>query len=148
MLSHNEVVITMIPKAGKPPDSIKAWRPITLLNVDFKIISAAISGRIQRIIGKVVDPCQTAYIKGRYIGVNTRLVFDVISSLSNKKESGVIMSADFEAAFDSLSWDFMSRVLEQYNFGPQFRNMINMLYLNPNNFSRIMLDGHLGERYI
>ena len=56
------------------------------------------------------------------------------------------MSADFEAAFNSLSWDFMSRVLEQYNFGPQFRNMINMLYLNPNNFSRIMLNGHLGEK--
>ena len=67
----------MIPKTGKSPDSIKVWRPITLLNVDFKIISAAISARLQQVMGKLVDPCQTAYIKGRYIGKNTRLVFDV-----------------------------------------------------------------------
>ena len=52
MRTHQEGVITMIPKAGKSPDNIKGWRPITLLNVDFKIISAAVSARIQNVIGK------------------------------------------------------------------------------------------------
>ena len=73
LTTHREGIITMIPKAGKPVDSIKGWRPITLLNVDFKIISAAISARIQSVIGKLIDKCQTAYIKGRFIGENTRL---------------------------------------------------------------------------
>ena len=136
----------MIPKHGKSPDNIKGWRPITLLNVDFKIISAAISTRLQSVIQKLIDPCQTAYIKGRYIGKNTRLVFDIINNLLTNDGSGLIMSADFEAAFDSLSWCFVSKVLEKYNFGPQLRKLIDMLYLNSDNFSRIMLNGYLGDK--
>jgi hypothetical protein len=94
--SHTEGVITMIPKTGKSSHSVKGWRPITLLNVDFKVISAALSSRLQNVIGKLIDPCQTAYIKGRFIGENTRLVFDTINYLLTTEKSGLIMSADFE----------------------------------------------------
>ena len=144
--SHREGIITMIPKVGKPPDNIKAWRPITLLNTDFKIISSAIAARLQRVIGKLTDQCQTAYIKGRYIGENTRLIYDVIHNLSNDNQSGVIMSADFEAAFDSLSWDFVASVLKCCNFGSHFRKLLSTVYMSDDNFSRIMLNGDLGEK--
>ena len=146
LTTHREGIITMIPKAGKPVDSIKGWRPITLLNVDFKIISAAISARIQSVIGKLIDKCQTAYIKGRFIGENTRLIYDVINNLLNRDSTGLIMSADFEAAFDSISWDFVGEVLHQYGFGSRFSEIVSTLYFNPDNFSRIMLNGHLGEK--
>ena len=146
ILSHREGIITMIPKLGKSPDDIKGWRPITLLNVDFKIISAAISARLQSVIEKLIDPCQTAYIKGRYIGESTRLVYDIINNLLVNDGSGLIMSADFEAAFDSLSWRFVSEALKQYNFGPHLRKIIDLLYLNTGNFSRIMLNGYLGDK--
>ena len=146
LLSHREGVVTMIPKAGKPSNSVKGWRPITLLNIDFKVISTAISARLQCVMEKLIDPCQTAYIKGRYIGENTRLVFDIINRLVTSNESGLIMSADFEAAFDSVSWDFVSKALKHYNFGPYFRKLIDTLYLNVDNFSRIMLNGYLGEK--
>ena len=56
------------------------------------------------------------------------------------------MSADFEAAFDSLSWDFVSSVLKRYNFGTYFRNLLNAIYMNEENFSRIMLNGYLGKQ--
>ena len=56
------------------------------------------------------------------------------------------MSADFEAAFDSLSWEFMLRVLKSYNFGPHFRNLISTIYLSDANFARIMFNGHLGQK--
>ena len=52
ILTHREGIITMIPKAGKPPDNVKAWRPITLLNSEFKIISSAIAARLKRVLGK------------------------------------------------------------------------------------------------
>ena len=146
LMMHQEGIVTMIPKAGKPPDSIKGWRPITLLNVDFKIISAAISARLQKVMGNLIDSCQTAYMKGRYIGENTRLIFDVINNLTKHNNSGLIMSVDFEAAFDSISWNFLSSVLEEYNFGPSFRKTIQLMYLNNDNFSRIMLNGFLGNK--
>ena len=144
--SHKEGIITMIPKAGKPPDSIKAWCPITLLNTDFKIISAAIAARLKKVISKLTDQCQTAYVKGRYIGENTRLIYDVINYLTKKNGAGLIMSADFEAAFDSLSWEYISRVLKGYNFGPHFRELVSITYLSDQNFSRIILNGYLGNR--
>ena len=144
--SHREGIITMIPKAGQSPDHVKAWRPITLLNTDFKIISSAIAARLQRVISKVTDSCQTAYVKGRYIGENTRLVYDVIHKLSEEGKIGAIISADFESAFDSLSWEFVSRVLKYYNFGSYFRKMLTNTYMNDENFSRILLNGFLGEK--
>ena len=146
MLSHREGIITLIPKAGQSPDQIKAWRPITLLNVDFKIISSAISARLQQVISKLTDACQTAYVKGRFIGENTRLVYDVINSLSENEQSGLIVSADFESAFDSLSWDFVERVFTCCNFGTDFIQTLKTSYLNEANFSRIMLNGHLGDK--
>ena len=146
LLTHREGIITMIPKAGKPPDSVKGWRPITLLNIDFKIISSALSARLQSVVDKLIDPCQTAYIKGRYIGENTRLVYDVIEHLLARQKTSLIMSADFEAAFDSISWEFVRKALNHYGFGPYFKDMINTLYLNPNNFSRIIINGHLGDK--
>ena len=106
LISHREGVITLIPKQGKPKDSLKGWRPISLLNVDFKIISAAITNRLKTVMHDLISPAQTAYIPGRYIGENTRLMYDVIEYVNNTSSSGVIMAVDFEAAFDTVSWEF------------------------------------------
>ena len=66
MNSHREGIIRLIPKQGKSVHDLKGWRPITLLNVDYKIISTAISNRLKSIINDVISPCQNAYISGRY----------------------------------------------------------------------------------
>ena len=80
------------------------------------------------------------------LGENNRLVHDVINHVLMKGEKGLIMSADFEAALDSISWNFVKKVLGQYAFGPNFQNLIRTLYFNSENFSRIMLNGYLGDK--
>ena len=145
-LSHRESIVTLIPKVGKSLNSPKDWRPISLLNVDFKIISAAITNRLKTVMNDIISPSQSAYISGRFIGENSRLVYDVIDELNNQDRSGLILAADFEAAFESVSWPFISSALDQYNFGTNFKSLIKLLYLNNNNFSRILLDGYLGEK--
>ena len=144
--SHNEGIVTLIPKAGKPQDSQKGWRPISLLNVDFKIISTAVANRIKTVIYKLISPAQTAYVKGRFIGENTRLLYDVIEHLNNTSSSGIIMAVDFEAAFDTVSWEFLLATLDKYNFGPYFKKLISVLYLSPDLNSRILLEGYLGPK--
>ena len=64
----------------------------------------------------------------------------------DKCDTGLIMSADFEAAFDSLSWEFVNLTLNQYGFGIRFRQLVNTLYMNTNTFSRILINGYLGEK--
>lgn len=123
---------------------MKGWRPITLLNVDYKIISSAVANRFKTVINKIISPSQTAYISGRYIGENTRLIFDTIALTAEKKIPGMILAADFEAAFESVAWDYLRTALHKFNFGYYFRKVVNHIYLNPNNYSRIMINGHLG----
>ena len=142
--SHRVGIIKLIPKQGKPPQEIKSWRPITLLNVDYKIVSTAIANRFKKIIDQIISPCQTAYIKNRYIGENTRLLFDTIAFANKKMIPGIIVAADFEGAFESISWEYLRLVMDTMNFGPYFLRIIDLLYLNPQNYSRIMISGHLG----
>ena len=144
--THRESLITLIPKSGRPSNSLKSWRPISLLNVDYKIISTAIANRFKKVVNKIISPSQTAYIKGRYIGENSRLVYDVISHVNKSKQTGLIMAADFEAAFETISWQYVNAVLKEMNFGEYFRELVNLLYLNQDNFSRILLNGFLGEK--
>ena len=56
------------------------------------------------------------------------------------------MAVDFEAAFDTVSWEFLTEALHCYNFGPYCIRMLKTFYLNSNNFSRIILDGFLGPK--
>ena len=63
MRSRKEGIVKMIPKMGKPLDNTKSWRPISLLDVDFKIFSAAISARLQTIIGDLIEPAQSGFFE-------------------------------------------------------------------------------------
>ena len=62
-------VISLIFKKGKE-DEIGNYRPISLTNVDYKILAFVLSNRMQRVISNIVNTDQTAYIKGRYMGQN------------------------------------------------------------------------------
>ena len=61
-------------KRNKPKQFIKNWRPITLLNVIYKIASGCIAERLKTVLTKLIPSDQTGFISGRYIGENTRLI--------------------------------------------------------------------------
>ena len=76
-------LITLLPKSGKDLELLTNWRPISLLNIDYKIATKAIANRLKKIINKIISPNQTGFIKGRYIGENIRLIQEVIEHLNN-----------------------------------------------------------------
>jgi hypothetical protein len=63
--SHNESIITLLPKEGKDMGDIKNWRPITLSNCDSKIITKALTIKISKVLDSIIDVSQTAYVPGR-----------------------------------------------------------------------------------
>ena len=75
-ISQRRGIITLIPKEESSLLELKNWRPITLLNVDYKIASKAIAKRIEPILPSLIHPDQTGFVKGRYIGGNIRLIAD------------------------------------------------------------------------
>ena len=71
-------VITLIPKEDSNLKMLSNWRPITLLNVDYKIASKAIATRIEKVLLLLINCNQTGFVKGRYVGENIRLISDIL----------------------------------------------------------------------
>ena len=123
-------VITCITKGNKDKLCLKNWRPISLLNVEYKITSASIAARIKSVLTKLISEDQSHFIPGRLIVDSIRLVYDIMYYTERINIPGMILLLDFATAFDSLSWKFMHTVLELFNFGPNIMQWIKMFYTN------------------
>ena len=129
-IEQKREILTLIPKKDKDRLYLKHWRPITLLNTDYKIIALILANRLQKVLPYVIDEDQTGYIKGRYIGQNIRIIEDIIYFVNKEKFPGIILTVDFEKAFDSINWNFIHKSLSLFNFGPQFCRWVNIMYKN------------------
>ena len=97
---------------------LKNWRPLSLLDTVYKIASGTIANRIKLVLNNLIDKDQTGFIKGRYIGENIRLIYDLMNYTEENNIPGLLLLIDFEKAFDSLSWQFIHKALKFLNFGP------------------------------
>ena len=120
----------MIPKKDKDIRYLKNWRPVSLLNTDYKILTKALAQKLQKVIGTIVNEDQVGYIKGRYIGEAIRTIEDVMSASKMNNITGYITLIDFEKAFDSIEWSLLWQCLTHFNFGEQFITWIKILYQN------------------
>ena len=105
-------VITLIPKDDGSLLELSNWRPITLLNVDFKIVAKARAKRLESILPHLIHPDQTGFVKGRYIGENITPISDIMEYTKLQKIPGILVSLDFCKAFDSIEWPFIMKTLE------------------------------------
>ena len=142
--SLQEGIITLIPKTGKPRNKINSYRPITLLNTSYKILSGSIANRYKKVIGKLVDPAQSGFIKGRFIGDNTRLMSDIMTYLKDDKRYGLFLSLDIEGAFNTVSWKFIRAALAKYNLPSEIIRWFNLM--NEGTYARILYNGHLSNK--
>ena len=106
----------------------KTWRPISLLNVDYKIATRALSGRLLAVLPSIVGTDQTCGVRGRTISENLFLVRDLIEYAEREDLPLALLSLDQEKAFDRVDWPFMLRILERYNFGSSFCRWIQLIY--------------------
>ena len=106
----------------------KNWRPISLLNVDYKIATRAISGRLLGVMGSIIGPDQTCGVRGRSISENLFTIRDLLEYVERENLPLALLSLDQEKAFDRVDWGFLHRVLETFNFGPDFMNWVKLFY--------------------
>ena len=114
--SVRKAVMTLIFKKGDKT-ILKNYRPISLTNCDYKILTFVLTKRLQQVVTKLISQNQSGYIKNRYIGYNARLILDIIEDCKKHNNPGAIICLDFEKAFDSLNWHFMFATLEKFGFG-------------------------------
>lgn len=127
-------------KRGDSKD-LKNWRPISLLNVDYKICSKAITLRLSKVLDSIVDPDQTCSVPGRSISSNIITLRDTLDYIEQTDETGILISLDQEKAFDRVNRDFLMDLLKHFGFGPDFCRWVRTFYFGAN--MQIILNGWL-----
>ena len=121
----------------------KNWRPISLLNTDYKLASKVITERLKKVMCSIVHQDQTCGVVGRSIFSNLNLVRDILDMIDKTNEPAILVSLDQEKAFDRVDHDFMLRVLRKFGFGPSFCRWVEIFYANA--YSRILVNGSLSS---
>ena len=142
-VTQKQGIITCLPKPNKNRHFLKNWRPISLLNVVYKLASAVIANRIKVVLNSLIHEDQKGFISGRFIGENVKLIYDILFETKSQNLPGLILSVDFEKAFDTVSWKFIEKVLDYFNFGPSVKSWIK-LFQNGSE-SCIIQNGHMSD---
>ena len=80
------------------------------------------TNRLKTVLDTLISEDQTGFIKGRYIGENTRLLYDIMKYTEDNNIPVLLMTIDFEKAFDTLEFDCIEKTLDYFNFGVTFKN--------------------------
>ena len=107
-------ILSILYKDGAQ-NMIKKYRPISLLNTDYKIIAFVLAHRMHRVLGKLISTDPTGYVKNRYIGCNIRNIMDIYEIAEEQQLQGALVSLDFQRP--SIQWN---ATLRNFNFGNNF----------------------------
>ena len=111
----NASFLCLIPKVENP-QQLGEFRPISLVGCLYKIISKALSLRLKKVISKVIDVRQSAFLEGRGLMDSVLIANEVFDEYKRKRKSCVFFKVDYENAYDSVSWDFIYYMLWRLGF--------------------------------
>ncbi|XP_074314641.1 uncharacterized protein LOC141649868 [Silene latifolia] len=108
----NKTNIVLIPKK-KAPDKIRDFRPISLCNVAYKLVSKVLANRLKLFLNEIVSENQSAFTPGRLISDNILMAFEVFHYMKNarSKEGHMAIKLDMAKVYDRIEWDFLRKVL-------------------------------------
>ena len=121
-------IVFLIPKKGKEPTLLKNWRPLTLLNTDYKILAKVMANRIKPVLQYVIAETQTGFMEGRHIGENIRRTMDLVSHVSKNKKEALLISLDYEKCFDKIAHNAVFGAIKYFELGEYFEKMIRVFF--------------------
>lgn len=135
-------VISFLHKKGSPA-VLSNYRPLSMVCVDYKILSRTLARRLARVLPAIINADQTCGVKGRQIGWNLQLHRDVLTYIEERNLTTICVTLDQEKAFDRVNHDFLWRVMRNFDIGGKFLNWISMMYTDI--ICKIKINGHLTE---
>ena len=122
-------LISLIPKGDKDTRYLKNWRPLTLLNLDYKIIAKVLATRLKTVLPSIIGNQQTGFMEGRQISENIRKTIDVISYVNSVKgKKCLIMTIDMEKCFDRIEYCAIQGSLEYFGITGRYADWISMFF--------------------
>jgi ribonuclease HI len=126
--SLNLTYIALIPKM-KNPMSVSDFRPISLCNVLYKLISKVLANRLKKILPLIISPTQSAFIPGRLITDNVLAAYETLHTMNsrmNGKKGFMAVKLDMSKAYDRVEWGFLEETMKRLGFAPQWIRLIMM----------------------
>jgi exonuclease III len=128
--SQRKSAVVLLHKKGSRAEPGN-YRPIALMQADVKVLSKALTYRLQSVILDLIHPDQKGFVRGRSIHHHVRFLADLQDLVTSLDEEAYALFLDFEKAFDRVNWDYMFRLLERMGFGSEFAQWIKLLYTDP-----------------
>lgn len=107
-------------KKDRDKKFVKNFRPISLLNVDTKILPNSLAEKLKHVLTELISSNQTSYIKNRCISENDRLISDVTELFDILDITRYLVTMDIEKTFDSLDNDFLLSTFKKCGFDENF----------------------------
>lgn len=126
--SMTEGMIKIIYKKKGAKTELKNYRPISLLNCDYKILAKVMANRLKMVLPTIIHTSQAYAVLNRDISDVINSIRDKIWFLAKEKQKGFVLNIDFEKAFDRVEHDFLFDTLEAFDFGENFIGCLRSLY--------------------
>lgn len=112
-----ETLIVLIPKVDNPV-SFKDFRPISLCNVVYKLLTKILVNRIRPILDDIISPMQSSFIPGRNTSDNAIALQEIVHHQRKvrRKNGNLVFKLDLEKAYDRVDWRFLKETLLAFGF--------------------------------
>ena len=119
----NSTFLALIHKEANP-SSFDRFRPISLCNASYKILSKLLANRFKAMLGKSLSPLQGGFVKGRHLIDNVIQVQESLHSSLQRKDKGMLIKLDMKNDFNRVNLPILYRVLLAFGLSPKFLNLI------------------------
>jgi ribonuclease HI len=120
--------VTLVPKLNNP-SSVTEFRPISLCNVLYKILSKVLANRLKKLLPLIIDPTQSAFIPGRLITDNVLAAYETLHTMHSGmrgKKGFMAVKLDMSKAYDRVEWGFLEAVMKRMGFDGRWISLIMM----------------------